>query len=167
MSGQEGVDALSPVGLVRVRFLVVPRVLAAIAGVLFVAMIMIVAGLFGCLAVMMSLGYPPVTFFNQLVGAVTHHVFTLGVMGLITPAMMLRIAKGHTGRPVEFSAVDKGVVWLMFAALAARVLGPTLAPAWYSGWVATSAACWGLAFTGLGATIAPMVVAARVDGRVH
>ena len=88
MKVNEEVDALSTMGLVPVRFLVVPRVLAAIVVMPFLAMIMNVAGLFGCLAVMMSLGYPPVTFFNQLVGAVTHQdllggLFKAAVFGLL------------------------------------------------------------------------------------
>ena len=44
-------------------------VTSAIVVMPFLAMIMNVAGLLGCLVVMMSLGYPPVTFFNQLVGS--------------------------------------------------------------------------------------------------
>ena len=36
------------------------------------------------------------------VGTVSVHVFTFGAMGLVIPAMMIRIANGHTGRKVIF-----------------------------------------------------------------
>lgn len=35
------------------------------------------------------------------------HVFIFGVMGLIIPAMLIRISKGHTGRKVFFDTLDK------------------------------------------------------------
>jgi len=38
------------------------------------------------------------------VGALSTHAFGLGVMGLIIPAMLIRIAKGHTGRKVSTTA---------------------------------------------------------------
>jgi uncharacterized protein involved in response to NO len=38
-------------------------------------------------------------------------VFTLGAMGLIIPAMLIRISKGHTGRKVVFDRVDKLALW--------------------------------------------------------
>ena len=41
------------------------------------------------------------------VGSVSVHVFTLGVMGLVLPAMVIRISKGHTGRNVVFEPADK------------------------------------------------------------
>jgi uncharacterized protein involved in response to NO len=41
------------------------------------------------------------------VGAVSTHVFGLGVMGLIIPAMLIRIAKGHTGRKVVFDPATR------------------------------------------------------------
>ena len=41
------------------------------------------------------------------VGTVSVHVFTFGAMGLIIPAMMIRIANGHTGRKVIFGRLRK------------------------------------------------------------
>jgi uncharacterized protein involved in response to NO len=60
------------------------------------------------------------------VGSVSVHLFTVGVMGLIIPAMFVRISKGHTGRKVVFDAGDKLVLWIMLTALVLRVVLPQL-----------------------------------------
>ena len=50
------------------------------------------------------------------VGAMSVHLFTFGTMGLIIPAMMTRIAKGHTGRKVIFDRVYQAALGLMLIA---------------------------------------------------
>ena len=45
--------------------------------------------------------------------SVSIHVFTFGVMGLIIPAMLIRISKGHTGRKVVFDTLDKSALRVM------------------------------------------------------
>ena len=97
------------------------------------------------------------------VGSVTIHLFTFGAMGLIMPAMIVRIAKGHTGRKVAFDRVDKAVLWLMIAALALRVVAPQLAPGAYLAWVSLAAAGWSLAFAILAWRVIPFLLAPRVD----
>jgi uncharacterized protein involved in response to NO len=88
-------------------------------------------------------------------------------MGLIIPAMIIRISRGHTGRKVAFDAVDKGVLWIMILALLLRVarrnlprrlpavgrprrdlLVHPLSPSW------PGASC-------------PMLLQPRIDGREH
>jgi len=101
------------------------------------------------------------------VGSVTIHLFSFGVMGLIVPAMIIRISRGHTGRKVMFDAVDKGVLWIMIAALLLRVLAPQLAPAAYLLWIRLAAACWFVAFTILAWRAIPMLLQPRIDGREH
>ena len=101
------------------------------------------------------------------VGSVSIHLFTFGVMGLITPAMILRISKGHTGRKVAFDALDKAVLWLMLLALVFRVLAPQLFPGAYLAWIAFSAACWFAAFAILAWRCIPFLLMPRVDGREH
>jgi uncharacterized protein involved in response to NO len=101
------------------------------------------------------------------VGAVSTHVFGLGVMGLIVPAMQIRIAKGHTGRKVVFEPVDKAVLWLMMAALVLRVVAPQIAPAAYALWLALAAAGWLAAFAILAWRLIPFLLQARVDGKEH
>lgn len=123
----------------------------------------------GYLAIVLQL---LVVAFEQLaqvvwVGSVTIHLFTFGAMGLIMPAMIVRISKGHTGRKVAFERVDKAVLWLMIAALALRVVAPQLAPGAYLAWVSLAAAGWSLAFAVLAWRVIPFLLAPRVDGREH
>ena len=72
MKVREEIDALKTMGLEPVRFLVVPRVLA---GVVMTPVLTVFADLFGVMGgsvVMMSLGFPLITFFNQLQSAVSY-----------------------------------------------------------------------------------------------
>ncbi|MBS3916672.1 MAG: NnrS family protein [Sulfuritalea sp.] len=101
------------------------------------------------------------------VGSVSTHLFTFGVMGLIIPAMIMRISRGHTGRKVAFDAVDRGVLWIMILALVLRVIAPQLAPAAYLLWTQLAAACWFIGFATLAWRIIPMLFQARVDGKEH
>lgn len=101
------------------------------------------------------------------VGTVAVHVFTVGVFGLIGPAMIVRIAKGHTGREVVFERADKLVLWVMLAGFLARVVAPQLHPAGYMMWLHIAATCWLVAFAVLLWRTLPMLLAPRVDGRPH
>ncbi|CAB1369340.1 NnrS family protein [Denitratisoma oestradiolicum] len=101
------------------------------------------------------------------VGALPVHLFTFGVMGLIIPAMMVRISKGHTGRQVMFDRGDKLCLWIMIAGLALRVAAPQFNAAFYPGWVMLAAACWCTCFSILGWRYVPFLVRPRVDGRPH
>lgn len=101
------------------------------------------------------------------VGALPVHVFTFGTMGLIIPAMFVRITKGHTGRPVTFDALDRAVLWVMGLAFLARVVAPQLWPAQYQAWLWTAAGAWALGFSVTGVRLLPRVLAERVDGKEH
>lgn len=101
------------------------------------------------------------------VGTVSVHLFTLGAMGLIVPAMITRIAKGHTGRKAAFDARDKAVLLLMLAALAIRILLPQWLPERYPAWIHLAATCWLAAFALLGWRVIPWLMQPRVDGKEH
>ncbi|MBL8488145.1 MAG: NnrS family protein [Rhodocyclaceae bacterium] len=101
------------------------------------------------------------------VGALPVHAFTFGAMGLVVPAMLLRICKGHTGRKVAFEPADKAALYLMVVALLVRLAAPQLLPAAYAQWLILAAALWFVAFGIVALRILPMVVAPRVDGREH
>ena len=101
------------------------------------------------------------------VGSVSVHLFTLGAMGAVIPAMIIRISKGHTGRKVVFDGLDRLVLYIMLLALAVRVLLPQLAPAAYLGWIHLAATCWLAAFGLLGWRVIPMLFQPRIDGREH
>jgi uncharacterized protein involved in response to NO len=101
------------------------------------------------------------------VGAFSMHVFALGVMGLIIPAMLIRISKGHTGRKVVFDPFDKLVLWIMIAAFVLRVIAPQLRPDSYALWILLAACGWFSGFAILAWRLIPLLAQARVDGREH
>ncbi len=100
-------------------------------------------------------------------GAASVHVFTFGVMGLIIPAMIIRIGKGHTGRKVVFEPADKLVLHIMILGLLLRVVAPQLQPAAYMAWIYLSAACWFAGFSILAWRYIPFLVQPRADGKEH
>lgn len=101
------------------------------------------------------------------VGTVSVHLFTFGAIGLVIPAMIVRIANGHTGRKVVFTRYDKAVLWIMILALGLRLVGPQLAPGAYLRWLDLAATCWLLAFGMLGWRTIPRLFQARIDGKEH
>ena len=101
------------------------------------------------------------------VGTVSVHVFTLGAMGLVIPAMIVRIAKGHTGRKVGFDSLDKWVLRIMILGLVVRTVAPQLHPAWYLHWIHLAATCWFVGFALLAWRYVPFLMQARIDGKEH
>ena len=101
------------------------------------------------------------------VGSFSVHIFTMGAMGLIIPAMLVRIAKGHTGRKVVFDPIDKLVLWTMIAAFVLRVIAPQLHPAAYALWILLAAGGWFSGFAILAWRLIPFLAQARVDGKEH
>jgi phospholipid/cholesterol/gamma-HCH transport system permease protein len=71
MKVREEIDALTTMGLEPVRFLVVPRVLAAVTVTPLLTVFANLFGLIGGAVVMRSLGFPLVTYVNQILSAVT------------------------------------------------------------------------------------------------
>jgi uncharacterized protein involved in response to NO len=100
-------------------------------------------------------------------GTISTHVFTFGAMGCVIPAMVVRIANGHTGRKVVFTGVDRSILYLMLAALLIRVLLPQLMPDSYLVCIQAAAACWLFAFGLLGWRYIPYFLRPRIDGRAH
>ncbi|CAA6604481.1 NnrS family protein [Rhodospirillaceae bacterium LM-1] len=98
------------------------------------------------------------------VGSLAVHVFTFGVIGLVTPAMMIRISKGHTGRRVVFERPDKIVLWIMMAAFVFRVVAPQIIPSAFALCVNLSAVCWFAAFGTLAWRYLPFLCRPRADG---
>lgn len=101
------------------------------------------------------------------IGSVSVHVFTFGAMGLVIPAMLIRISKGHTGRKVVFDRLDKLVLQVMILGLVLRVVAPQLRPADYALWIALAAACWFACFGTLAWRYLPFLLQPRVDGKEH
>lgn len=101
------------------------------------------------------------------IGTVSVHLFTFGAMGTVIPAMIVRIAKGHTGRKVAFDGMDRTVLYIMILALVVRVVAPQFRPEQYLAWIALSAICWAFVFGSLAWRYIPMLMQPRIDGREH
>jgi uncharacterized protein involved in response to NO len=99
--------------------------------------------------------------------SISVHVFTFGAMGLIIPAMLVRIGKGHTGRKVTFDALDKLALCVMMLAFVFRIAAPLVYPSAYAAWLSLAASCWFACFALLGWCYVPMLMQPRVDGREH
>ncbi|WP_020407622.1 NnrS family protein [Hahella ganghwensis] len=94
------------------------------------------------------------------------HALALGGIGLMTVAMMGRVAVGHTGRQLSHppSQYQLALV-LIIAGGIFRVLMPLLLPGLYLHWVYISAAFWMGGFTVFLTGYAGILIRPRVDGR--
>lgn len=101
------------------------------------------------------------------VGSLSVHLFTFGAMGTVIPAMMIRIAKGHTGRRVVFDRLDRAVLYLMLTTLFLRIVAPQINPANYLLWIQLSAAGWMFCFGLLAWRYIPFLLQPRIDGKEH
>lgn len=120
----EEIDALTTMGLEPVRFLAVPRVLAALVVVPVLAMLLIVFGLAGGAVVMLSLDIPLVTYVHRVVEATSLSDFAGGmfkglVFGVIVAAVgcMRGLQAGSGADAVGVSttsAVVSGIVLIAF-----------------------------------------------------
>jgi phospholipid/cholesterol/gamma-HCH transport system permease protein len=120
MKVNEEIDALTTMGLEPVRFLVVPRVLAAVAVVPVLTMINLFAGLAGGAVMFSTLGFPMVTYLNRVAASVTMGDLAQGllksaVFGVVVAAVgCLRGLRAGTGAGAvgesATSAVVSGIV---------------------------------------------------------
>lgn len=101
------------------------------------------------------------------VGTLATHVFTFLCMGLVVPAMLLRICQGHTGRKLVFTGSDRLALGAMLAATFARVVATQVWPASYGTWIQVAGIGWALCFAAIGLRVGRFVFLPRVDGRVH
>ena len=94
------------------------------------------------------------------------HSLTYGGIGLVTLSMMMRVSLGHTGRNVH--EPPSAAFWcpvLLAVGAVFRVLLPLADMQHYIVWIALSQMAWILAFTWLAASLVPMLVRPRTDGR--
>jgi phospholipid/cholesterol/gamma-HCH transport system permease protein len=125
MKVNEEIDALATMGLEPVRFLVVPRVLAAIAVVPALTMLTSLSALLGGLLVFRSLGFPAVTFVSRIAemvvpGDVIGGLLKAMVFGVIVAAVGclrgLETGKGADAVGVSTtSAVVSGIIGIALA----------------------------------------------------
>jgi len=125
MKVNEELDALTTMGLEPVRFLVVTRVLAGVTVTPFLVCFFNLAGLLGGLVVLMSIGYPAITFYQRVVYMVGLHDLFGGLVKavvfgvLVTAIGCLRgLETGQGARAVgesATSAVVSGIVLITMA----------------------------------------------------
>ena len=89
------------------------------------------------------------------------HAFTAGAIGAMVLAVMTRVARGHTGRPLEADRITRAIYAAVIAAGVTRVAAgfaadPTVL-------LQISALLWVAAFGLFAAWYGPMLVAPRVD----
>ncbi|MBY0575362.1 MAG: NnrS family protein [Gallionellaceae bacterium] len=107
------------------------------------------------------------TIHPEWAASISTHVFTFGAMGLIIPAMLVRISKGHTGRKAVFDTLDKLVLKFMLLAFVARIIGPQIYPDGYIHWICLAALCWFACFSILAWRYIPFLMQPRIDGKEH
>ena len=93
------------------------------------------------------------------------HALTVGTLGAITLGMMVRTARGHTGRPLRADGVETASFLLIVVSALVRVFGPLVAPSAYVGTVLVSAVAWSLAFGLYAVRYATILTRPRVDGK--
>ncbi|WP_447987119.1 MlaE family lipid ABC transporter permease subunit [Nitrospira sp. Nam74] len=112
----EEFDALITMGLQPVRFLVLPRVMAAVAMTPLLTVFANLFGLIGGAVVMQSMGFPLVTYINQIQSAVQMKDFLLGlfkslVYGVVVAAIgCLRGLETTTGASAVGQSTTSAVV---------------------------------------------------------
>jgi uncharacterized protein involved in response to NO len=98
-------------------------------------------------------------------GVLATHALTVGVLGAITLGMIVRTARGHTGRPLRADRAETAAFFLIVAAALVRVFGAFIVPSAYVGSVLASAVLWSLAFGIYAVRYAPILARPRVDGQ--
>ena len=125
MKVNEEIDALKTMGLDPVRFLVVTRVVAAVLVMPLLTIFANLFGLCGAAVVTLSLGYPFITFVNQVLSAVHTHdlvggLFKTLVFGMLVAGIgCLRGLQTRTGATAvgdsTTSAVVSGIILIVIA----------------------------------------------------
>ncbi|MDD5179957.1 MAG: NnrS family protein [Gallionellaceae bacterium] len=123
----------------------------------------------GYLSLVLSLFLECLRLLGKLntVGDVATHTFTLLCMGLIIPAMLVRISLGHTGRKVIFTGSDKLAIYISGLGAFLRIVPPQIWPENYQAFILWSALCWTICFTLIGWRITPFLLRPRIDGKEH
>jgi phospholipid/cholesterol/gamma-HCH transport system permease protein len=116
MKVNEEIDALKTMGLDSVRFVVVPRVIAGVALTPLLTLFAHLAGLTGGAIVLLSMGYPLVTYVNEALGAVDLADFLGGmaksfVFGILIAGIgCLRGLQTRTGPAAVGESTTRAVV---------------------------------------------------------
>lgn len=92
------------------------------------------------------------------------HALTIGAIGGLTIGMMVRTARGHTGRPLRADRFETTCFALVAAAAVVRVFCPLVLPQHYMTSVFISAMLWSAGFLLYAVRYWPILTRPRVDG---
>jgi phospholipid/cholesterol/gamma-HCH transport system permease protein len=125
MKVNEEIDALTTMGLDPVRFLVIPKTIAAILVTPLLTMFNNLFGLIGCGLVMISIGFTPATYLNQIQQAANLTDLFSGLVktfvfgGLIAGVGCLRGFQTKTGASAVGDSATRAVVTSIIAIIIA------------------------------------------------
>ena len=100
-----------------------------------------------------------------LVGSYATHALTVGAIGGLTLGMMVRTARGHTGRPLTADHAETATFLLIQLAALVRVFGGIVSPDLYMASVQVSALLWAAAFGLHAVRYWPILTRPRLDGK--
>lgn len=100
-----------------------------------------------------------------LVGSYATHALTVGAIGGLTLGMMVRTARGHTGRPLTADHAEMASFLLIQLAALVRVFGGIVSPDLYMASVQLSALLWAAAFGLHVVRYWPILTRPRLDGK--
>jgi phospholipid/cholesterol/gamma-HCH transport system permease protein len=116
MKVNEEIDALTTMGIDPVKFLAIPRIISGLIMMPLLTMFNHLFGLIGCGLVMLSLGFPPVTYLNRIQQAASLGDFTGGMVktlvfgSMIAAIGCLRGLQTGTGASAVGDSATKAVV---------------------------------------------------------
>lgn len=94
------------------------------------------------------------------------HAFAYGGIGMVTVAMMARVALGHTGRNInEPPKPVKYILFLLLAGAIIRTLFLIILPEFYLVWIISSQLLWIFAFFLFAISYTPIFIRPRLDGQ--
>ena len=89
MKVNEEIDALTTMGINKIRFLVMPKFIATLIMLPILTMFGILFAMLGGLVVMMSLGFPPITYLNQITLAASYSDLLAGLFKTLFFALII------------------------------------------------------------------------------
>jgi uncharacterized protein involved in response to NO len=97
--------------------------------------------------------------------SIATHALTVGAAGGLIIGMMIRTARGHTGRPLRVDRVDVACFALVLLAAVVRVGVPLLAPSQTNHAALASAVLWSSGFALYALHYWPVLTRPRLDGK--
>jgi phospholipid/cholesterol/gamma-HCH transport system permease protein len=116
MKVNEEIDALTTMGIDPVKFLAIPRMISGLVMMPLLTMFNLLFGLIGCGLVMLSMGFPPVTYLNRIQQAASLGDLTGGMVKTLVFGSMiagigcLRGLQTGTGASAVGDSATKAVV---------------------------------------------------------